>query len=381
MRIAYVHTGLWPSDSPGTTFTTENAVALAGEFEQCSFLVKRNHEGPPEQVLEREFGMTIPPRLRIESTRPRLSISNSFFYRWAEQRVREIHADEGLDAVVCRNVTFLPHMVHMGEELGFPTLFESHNFYADLSLRDDIHAFRHLKHRRLELQYLPQMSALICLLESQKQLYQSAIPNLRVVVARTGIHTFHRRDGNGRFVTYIGSLDDHKGVDVLLRAAQRSESRPPVLIVGGKHKASVRKMKRMAARLAPDVPVTVTGWIDKVALRKHLSDTALGVLPLKDTFFNRHLTSPLKLFDYYSHGIPVIAADLPTLREIVDDGTTGVFFTSESVTELADRIDELWPDEGARARMSRSIYDTCTKYLWSERARSLATTIRELKES
>ena len=41
MKIAYVHTGLWPSNSPSFTFVTYNTNAIAQEFEKCYLFVKK----------------------------------------------------------------------------------------------------------------------------------------------------------------------------------------------------------------------------------------------------------------------------------------------------------------------------------------------------
>lgn len=381
MKVAYVHTGSWPSNSPSTTFTTQTAAALAREVDRCWFFVKRNHEGTPASVFEREFGSSMPERLRVRSIRPRLTFSNRFFYRQVEREIRRLHRREGIDAVVCRNVTFLPYLVRLKRALGVPVLFESHDFYADLSIRDDIDRRTSRKQQRLERRFLPQVSALVCLQEAQKRLYRKSFPGIDILVARTGIESFRRRSGSGRYVTYIGSFDEHKGVELLIRAAQSSKTKPPLLIVGAKRPAQMLRIEELARTLAPDVSVTVAGWANKIVLREHLDDTAVGVLPLQDTFFNRHITSPLKLFDYYSHGVPVIAADLPTLRELVDDGVTGLFYTPEDEAGLARTLDELWSREDLRARMSGNIYRECGKFLWSERAKQLAEVIRNLNRS
>lgn len=381
MNVAYVHTGSWPSNSPSTTFTTQNAAALAREFDRCWFFVKRNHEGEPARVFEEEFGASMPEGLDVRSIRPHLDLSNRFFYAQVLKELRRIHRDEGLSVVISRNVTFLPYLAGLRRELGIPVVFESHDFYADLSMRDDIDRAKHRRQERLERLYLPKVTALVCLQEAQKRLYQQAFPGLDIVVARTGIDSFHRRTGPGRYVTYIGSFDEHKGVELLVRAAQHSKTRPPLLIIGGKRAAQIERVEEMARALAPDVSVAVKGWMDKVALRGHLDETAVGVLPLADTFFNRHITSPLKLFDYYGHRIPVVAADLPTLRELVDDGVTGLFHAPGDAADLARALDELLSSADLRERMSRSIYTECEKYLWSERARQLAEFVRGLNRS
>lgn len=43
------------------------------------------------------------------------------------------------------------------------------------------------------------------------------------------------------------------------------------------------------------------------------------LLPLDDNLFGRALTNPLKLWDYLATGIPIVAADLPGIREIGGD--------------------------------------------------------------
>jgi glycosyltransferase involved in cell wall biosynthesis len=48
------------------------------------------------------------------------------------------------------------------------------------------------------------------------------------------------------------------------------------------------------------------------------------LLPLRDTFFNRYLTFPLKLMDYVAAGLPVVARRLPTIENIVQDRKHGI---------------------------------------------------------
>lgn len=43
------------------------------------------------------------------------------------------------------------------------------------------------------------------------------------------------------------------------------------------------------------------------------------LLPLDDGLFGRRLTSPLKLWDYLATGLPIVAADLPTVRAVAGD--------------------------------------------------------------
>ena len=109
----------------------------------------------------------------------------------------------------------------------------------------------------------------------------------------------------------------------------------------------------------------------------YLSRTAVGVIPLKDTFFNRYLTSPLKLFDFYSHGIPVIATDLPTNRELIIENKTGVFFEPDNPFDLAQKIDMLFSNSEKLKEMSENIYDFASQYRWKNRAQQILKIVNE----
>ena len=111
----------------------------------------------------------------------------------------------------------------------------------------------------------------------------------------------------------------------------------------------------------------------------YLKQTAVGVLPLKDTFFNRYLTSPLKLFDFFSYGIPVIASDLPTSRELIDEGRTGIFFEPDNPLDLARKIDMLFSDRSLRYAMGEQVYEKAQTLLWENRARKIEKIIEECR--
>jgi len=259
--------------------------------------------------------------------------------------------------------------VKLQNQFSIPTYFETHDFYADLSVRTDINQNKKSRYSKIEKNYLPKISGIICLQNAQKKWYEKFFPDQKIYVARTGIEKIvFKPFPNRSLVTYVGSLDPHKGVDVLIKALSLTKSQPRLLIVGGKNEKEKKTILDLAKKYHSSSHIEITGWVDKHELHKHLEKTKLGIIPLQDTFFNRFLTSPLKLFDFYSFGIPVIASDLPTTRELIVENETGLFFTPENHHELAEKIDELIFKNNILEQMSKNIYQNANQFLWSKRA-------------
>jgi glycosyltransferase involved in cell wall biosynthesis len=145
------------------------------------------------------------------------------------------------------------------------------------------------------------------------------------------------------------------------------------LVVGGKGRGEIAAVMAVAQRCGYADHVEVTGWTDKSTMDRYLRTARIGAVPLTDTFFNRYLTSPLKLFDFYRYGIPVLAADLPTLRELVVEPDTGFFYQPGSVDSLAAAIDAAFGLAPARyAAMVENAYAHAEELQWRNRAAALA---------
>lgn len=381
MKIAYIHTGLFPSNSPSITFATNTAVSLANRFERCHFFIKRNSPFSAADILKNNFDLVHPQNLEIVQIKPSFN-TNFFYFKKINKTLKKLIQHNELDAIITRSITFLPYLVKLKNQFSIPTYFESHDFFADLPVRTDINKNKKLRNQEIEKKYLPKISGIICLQHTQKQLYEKLFPDQKIFVARTGIEKiFAKPFSNRYYVSYVGSLDSHKGVDVLIKALSLTKSQPRLLIVGGKNSKEKRKILELAKKHYSLSRVEITGWVDKQELQKYLGKTKLGIIPLQDTFFNSFLTSPLKLFDFYSFGIPVIAADLPTTRELIVENETGLFFTPDDPVDLANKIDTLLLNQKLLEQMNKNVYQTADQFLWSKRAELIYSIIESGKNS
>jgi glycosyltransferase involved in cell wall biosynthesis len=138
-----------------------------------------------------------------------------------------------------------------------------------------------------------------------------ALPPRRVV-----LHNATRADRavarapaeGGPLVGYTGSPRAYKGLATVLASISAWPAGASLELVGGAPEGAVLPPN---ARAVPPVPYG--------ALPARLARYHALLLPLDDTLFGRALTSPLKLWDYLATGIPIVAADLPSTREIGGD--------------------------------------------------------------
>ena len=380
MNIAYIHTGKWPSNSPSITFTTYNALGAAEVFDSFYFFIKKNYRGNAEQVFRETFNQSKPTNLNIYPLR-NIFNSNKIYFQRVTRILSGLIEKGRLDAIITRNPGFLPFLVKLKQEYNIPVFYETHDFFTDDGGRNKKFSNHQKYFQAMEKKFIPSLSGVICLQNPQMNLYQKYYPGQRFVLARTGVHQVCAPDFKLRkYLTYIGSLDQHKGVGTVLEAVKICPRKNfEVLIIGGKHRPEVEQWEKNLADNGLSSRVTVTGWVNKNRLTHYLNRTLLGVIPLEDSFFNRYLTSPLKLFDYLSHGIPIIASDLDSLRDLVDENGTGVFFKPGDPENLALKIDRLYSDKQQLEKMSKLALARAAELTWTKRSEIIRDFINEFQ--
>ncbi len=102
----------------------------------------------------------------------------------------------------------------------------------------------------------------------------------------------------GTGVGVVGSAKEYKGVAEVLRAAG-----VPVTLVGAS---------------SPIPGVTVRPPVPYSEVPAALAAFDALLLPLAPNLFGRALTNPLKLWDYLATDRPIVAPDLPTIREVTN---------------------------------------------------------------
>ncbi len=136
-------------------------------------------------------------------------------------------------------------------------------------------------------------------------------------------------DGQGEYFLYIGRLSEEKGIDILISTAQKLRS-TTFLVVG----ASTERDRGL------DLNRHMT--LDNVQHLGRLShDQVFEVLKgARCLIFPSLWDEPfgLGIVEAFACGVPVIASDRGAMLETVEDGRTGLLFSSGNVDDLVHKI-------------------------------------------
>ncbi len=168
----------------------------------------------------------------------------------------------------------------------------------------------------------------------------------------------------GKVAMYIGGLENWKGSQTLLSASGAlARNGVPVVIIGG----SESKVKTLRAKF-PHANFLGNRPYKDLAINQRAADVLVIPNSAKERI-SRDFTSPLKLFAHMASGVPIVASDLSSLREVVGEREV-VFFEPNNPDSLATAIQEILSDPTRAADRAHQARNRATDFTWERRAQT-----------
>ncbi len=181
-----------------------------------------------------------------------------------------------------------------------------------------------------------------------------------------------------QIVLYAGHLYRWKGVDTLARAAASLPGSAQVVIVGGTP-ADRTRFADWLRREGLTERVHLAGYVPPTQVPTYLAAADVLVLPNSGSVPIAHTyTSPLKLFEYMAAERPIVASDLPALREVLAQDKTAWLVPADSPPALAAGITTILQDPARGRRLAAAAAVAVRRYTWDERAARVLKWTREL---
>jgi glycosyltransferase involved in cell wall biosynthesis len=199
------------------------------------------------------------------------------------------------------------------------------------------------KIREIELFCMEQSESIICPSNSIKQnlLRIGANPD-KITVITNGAEIESPlapvEDMPVDYILYFGALQYWQGVDDLIKAfAGLKDFSGLKLVICSSNRPSFSKPYiKLAEKLGVADSIVWNFQLPKDELNTWIKNAILSVAPMKET--DRNLIqgfSPLKVFESMAQATPVVATDLPSIREIITDKLNGRIVRPDRPAELS----------------------------------------------
>ncbi len=392
MKIVWANRSEWKKPGPIVYIGLLNALSFARLGHESHFFISEGPASDTSRDLEDFYGLENNENLhihRIPKGSKIAELPGRNIYRQALTFSRN-ELKKGTE------ITFLTRELGLVGLLSrlqkqFPknlrTIYEAHDFHADLNGRDQKIKFTDHRKRLNERLFLPRLSGLLCITPPQAALYQQALPKTNTLALPLGCLDHAPSDDKAieirrqrRTVVYVGHLHRYKGVHDLIDQAHFFQQHQIKLHLLGGEPQQIRKFeKKLKSKqvLNPERPSPIHFFpaMPPAQLHQHLEKYAsLGIVPLQDSYYNRALTCPVKALDSLSHHLPVIASDLPTTRAVLADA--GIYLPADQPSQLPLAAKDLIDDAHRYQQLSKNAARRANELCWKKRAQAILDWIR-----
>lgn len=293
---------------------------------------------------------------------------------------------KGVDAIIHRAATYEIMAPVLARMSGVPLIaYLDTNVPAERQFRSESY-WRWLHERTMV--WLGQVAAVLVTPSHALRTHYSAMgaPADKLIVVHNGVFERHLRLGEEAVgsappmarqsecvLGFVGSLSDWHRIDVLLdalaRLARAGDGVSYRLVVIGTGRQDAH-LKERAARLGIAPLVEWRGPMPHDRAVDAMREFDIAVLPS-----TLPTGAPMKLSEYAAMGRPIIAPDLPNIRDLLIPDEEAVLVTPENPAALAAAVARLVADPEKARRIGRMAQARVQEWTWEVTARALVAAV------
>lgn len=177
-----------------------------------------------------------------------------------------------------------------------------------------------------------------------------------------------------KIAMYVGHLYGWKGVDTVVEAAELSENNNLVFVLIGGTDGDIEKYKKIIEEKKLN-NIKLLGRKKKSKIPKFLKTADVLLLPNTSVSVESiEYTSPIKMFEYMASGVPIIASNLSSIKEMLNDSNS-FLFEADSALSLVGELNHVVENEDlALGRAAKSKEDV-QEYTWEKRVGKIIKSI------
>ena len=389
MKVIYPHPMIFPNTMAHSIQVTNTCWEMASQGVEVILIVRKIEKGSIREGLK-VYGLCEQKNLTISGSKKKTR--RIAYYVSVIKEIRR-QRKNGNVVIFLRDKQLTRLLLFLKRLLKTPLFFESHGV-AYLVLQDKIkrakinitltdwcrNKIKVWKYFRLERFIYQKVDGIIYQTagieqEIRKRFHISA--PVKVIYSATRM-TARKPKSDCKKILYLGQLYPQKGTDILIQSLQYLPGRK-LIIIGGNKKEDVLRIQKLCDRIGVKDRVVITGHVEPWELENYFGQIGVGVIPILDVLETQLFTSPLKLFDYMAAKIPIVASNLPSIREVLSDGETGILVEPNNPKKLAEGIEKILSEPALAKKISEQAYQKAKNYTWEKRSEKILAFINTVQ--
>lgn len=178
---------------------------------------------------------------------------------------------------------------------------------------------------------------------------------------------------NKNLIIYTGHLYNWKGAQILAEAEKFLNDNSLIIFIGG----TDEDIKKFSQQNKDYKNILILGRLPYHEIPFYLKSADVLVLPNSaKSDISKFYTSPMKLFEYMASKKPIVASNLPSIREILNLGNA-VLVEPDNPQMLAAGIKKVLQNPELANIISKKSFNDVQNYTWQKRAESIVDRLKE----
>ncbi len=384
LKILYTAFDIVPSPKGASTHILHNIRGLVNANYDVHLITPNDGLLPTEEIIE---GARV---TRITQDLAQNFLARATHFGKSVLAHLALHAD--YNVIHYRNIWDGLHIAQHKKRFGYKTLFEV-NGLPSIELKyhyPGLDSTLLSKIKEQEIATLHLSDAIICPSRVTRDYIASlGLSRKLITVIPNGVSAsdfspsaLPAREGRIPTLLYIGTLADWQGLEIVIKALPKILEQQVVrLQIVGRGRSRQRKLlAKQIRKLGIEEHVIVQPAVPHHEIPALIAQAAICVAPLG--LNDRNVTQgacPIKILEYMASARPLLASNMPIVRELIREDMDALLFSPNDPDDLARQALTLLNDFELSKRLSESASKRAlTKFTWHESQKKLVKVYEKL---